>query len=70
MEVNLTPIVLPFYTVGMDSVLPNKEPYRPQICNKVTTCVGKPMIFDDLVKKLKEEKKSAVSDYFKSDIIE
>ena len=45
----------------MDDLLPNKSPYRPQIRQKVTMYVGTPIFFDDLLKKLKEEQKSAVS---------
>jgi hypothetical protein len=48
----------------MDSILPNKEPYRPQI-NQITTIVyGKPIYFDELVRELKQKKISSVKNYF------
>lgn len=59
-DCKITPIVLPFYNYGMDSILPNKQPYRPQYFQKATIVVGTPIYFDDLVKKLREEKASAV----------
>ncbi len=40
------PTVLPIYHLGMDHVLPNKEPYRPRIGQAVTICVGKPIRVD------------------------
>jgi monolysocardiolipin acyltransferase len=49
----------------MDSVLPNKTPYIPLICKKVTMCVGNPISFDDLVRKLKEEHNVALDDAWK-----
>lgn len=58
-DCKITPIVLPFYNYGMDSILPNKQPYRPQYFQKATIVVGTPIYFDDLVKKLREEKASA-----------
>ena len=44
----------------MDSVLPNTEPYVPQIGKKVSIYVGEPLIFDDLVQKMKKENRSLV----------
>lgn len=45
----------------MDSVLPNKEPYVPQMGQKVSIYVGEPLVFDDLVQKMKNENRSLVS---------
>lgn len=59
-DCNTTPIVLPFYHLGMDSVLPNKKPYMPQINQKTTIVIGNPMNFDEIVKELKDKKKSAI----------
>lgn len=39
-------IVLPFYHIGMDDILPNKRPYIPRIGNKVTILIGTPLEFD------------------------
>jgi hypothetical protein len=46
--------------LGMDSVLPNVEPYVPQIGHKVSIYVGEPLIFDELVQKMKKENRSLV----------
>ena len=48
----------------MDSLLPNKEPYKLQVNQKVSLMVGTPIILDDLVKRLKEERKTAVRLYY------
>ena len=45
----------------MDTILPNKLPYRLKVGKKATIVFGQPMYFDDLVVKLKKENKSAVS---------
>ena len=45
---------------GMDSILPNKEPYRPKINQKTTIVFGKPIYFDELVKELKTKHKTSV----------
>ena len=44
----------------MDSVLPNQEPYVPQKYQKVSVYVGEPLIFDELVQKMKKENRSLV----------
>jgi len=46
--------------LGMDSVLPNKEPYVPQMWKKVSIYVGEPLIFDELVQNMKKENRSLV----------
>jgi hypothetical protein len=48
------------FFVGMDSVLPNREPYVPQMGQKVSIYVGEPLIFDELVQKMKKENHSLV----------
>lgn len=52
----------------MDNVLPNEEPYIPQIGKKVSIYVGEPLIFDELVQKMKKENHSLVSNE-KADIV-
>jgi hypothetical protein len=47
--------------LGMDTVLPNEEPYVPQIGEKVSIYVGEPLIFDELVQTMKKENHSLVS---------
>lgn len=59
-DAQITPVLLPIWHYDFDTVLPNKEPYRLHTNKRVTIACGKPMYFDDLVRKLKEEKKSAV----------
>lgn len=54
-----TPVVLPFCHYGMDTILANYPPYVPQINKKTTIVYGEPIYFDDMVKQLKEEKKTA-----------
>lgn len=44
-ESKLCPIFIPFWHIGMDNVLPNVEPYRPQLGHVVTINVGKPIDF-------------------------
>jgi hypothetical protein len=45
---------------GMDSVLPNIEPYVPHMNQKVSIYVGEPLIFDELVQRMKKENRSLV----------
>ena len=56
-----TPIVLPFYHHGMDTILANYPPYVPQINKKTTIVYGEPIYFDEMIKQLKAENKSDVS---------
>ncbi|CAF0998498.1 unnamed protein product [Adineta ricciae] len=57
-EANICPLVVPFYHLGMDSVLPNVEPYKPQTGQKVSIYVGEPLILDDMVSNMKKENRS------------
>ncbi|XP_066975796.1 tafazzin isoform X2 [Macrobrachium rosenbergii] len=52
-ESPVCPIVLPFYHVGMDAVLPNKAPYIPRVGKKVTVLIGEPMDFKEIVAEMK-----------------
>ncbi|KAK7080735.1 hypothetical protein SK128_005273 [Halocaridina rubra] len=52
-ESPVCPIVLPFYHIGMETVLPNRAPYIPRIGKKVTVLVGEPMDFKELVEEMK-----------------
>ena len=45
----------------MDSVLPNEKPYVPRTGQKVSIYVGEPLIFDELVQKMKDDHCSLVS---------
>jgi monolysocardiolipin acyltransferase len=55
-----TPIVLPLYHLGMDSILPNKHPYRPKTGQITTVVFGKPIYFDELVNDLKKKQKTSI----------
>lgn len=59
-EANICPLVVPFYHLGMDFVLPNQPPYVPQMNQKVSIYVGEPLIFDELVQRMKKENRSLV----------
>jgi len=54
----MTPLVLPMWHVGMDSILPNKKPYIPQIRKQVTVLIGQPLDFTSEVELLKSLKKT------------
>ncbi|KAL9915021.1 tafazzin homolog isoform X1 [Glossina fuscipes] len=47
------PIILPMWHEGMDSVLPNTEPYYLKFGKKVTLNVGKPIDMNDFIEDLK-----------------
>lgn len=49
----------------MDDLLPNKKPYIPKLFQKITMNIGTPMVFDDIIKQLRDEKKDAVSIFMK-----
>lgn len=51
-ECKICPIVIPFWHYGMDSILPNVEPYRPKIGKKVTVLFGNPIDFTTVREKL------------------
>ncbi|XP_005099690.1 tafazzin [Aplysia californica] len=53
-----TPIVLPIWHVGMDSVLPNSRPYIPQIRKHVTILIGEPLDFSSDLERLRSMKKT------------
>lgn len=54
-----TPIVLPFYHFGMDTILSNYPPYIPRTNKKTTIVYGEPIYFDEIIKNLKAAQKSA-----------
>lgn len=59
-ECKICPIVIPFWHLGMDSVLPNVEPYIPRFGQTVTILFGKPVDFSALREKLWSEMKTAM----------
>lgn len=48
-ECEKPPIVLPLWHVGMEEILPNTEPYIPQIGKKVTINVGEPIQLESTI---------------------
>lgn len=57
-ECKRLPIVLPFWHVGMEQILPNEPPYYPRIGKRVTMNVGKPI---DLTEVLAENRMQNLS---------
>ena len=53
-----TPVVLPFYHHGFDTILENYPPYVPKTKKKTTIVWGEPLYLDDFVRDLKAAKKS------------
>ncbi|OQR69096.1 tafazzin-like [Tropilaelaps mercedesae] len=58
---NVCPLVIPFWHMGMDSVLPNTKPYRPRCGHVVTINVGQPIDLSALKKKMESEGWSGTS---------
>ncbi|XP_060591018.1 tafazzin-like [Ruditapes philippinarum] len=54
----MTPIVLPYWHVGMDNVFPTRIPYYPRMGKKVTVVIGEPIDFEEDLKRLREQKKT------------
>ena len=50
-----TPLVIPFYHIGMDTVLPNSRPYIPHVFKRVTVFVGDPIDLKDTVQNLRDQ---------------
>jgi monolysocardiolipin acyltransferase len=57
----VTPIVLPFYHHGLDTILANYPPYVPQTKKRITVVWGEPLYLDAFLTDLRAQKKSAVS---------
>ncbi|XP_064632777.1 tafazzin-like isoform X2 [Lineus longissimus] len=53
------PLVIPFWHIGMDDILPNYQ-YMPKIGKKVTVYVGQPIDFREQLRNLRESKKTAI----------
>lgn len=60
-DCDVLPIVIPLWHVGMETILPNVEPYTPQIGKKVTINIGKPIQLGDLVSTLRRSQADPVT---------
>lgn len=49
------PLILPLWHEGMDSLLPNVEPYMIKCNQKVTINVGEPLDLNNYIKGLKDQ---------------
>ncbi|XP_076362654.1 tafazzin, phospholipid-lysophospholipid transacylase isoform X5 [Tachypleus tridentatus] len=59
-ETKICPLVIPFWHIGMDEVLPSKKPYFPRIGKGVTVLIGDPVNFKSVREKLKKEKQTVM----------
>lgn len=55
----VTPVVIPIWHVGMDDVLPNDPPYILKTGKKVTFNFGEPIELSSLIEELKSANASA-----------
>ena len=56
-----TPVILPFWHVGMDDFLPNTRPYVPRLKQKVTVVIGEPVNYLESLQECRSNYCSAVS---------
>lgn len=54
----VSPIVLPFWHLGMDDMFPTRKPYYPRAGHKITVVFGEPIDFEQELKTLREQKKT------------
>ncbi|XP_059477941.1 tafazzin [Neocloeon triangulifer] len=55
------PTIIPMWHVGMEEILPNEPPYRPQTGKKITIYVGNPIQLRGLLSSLKNRKVDVVT---------
>lgn len=55
------PIVLPFYHIGMDHILPNRMPYIPRLGKWVTVVVGEPLDFRAEVEEMRRREEDPMT---------
>ncbi|KAH3820169.1 hypothetical protein DPMN_121913 [Dreissena polymorpha] len=66
-EADVTPIVLPFYHLGLDTILPIQPPHWPRLGKIVTIVIGEPIDYTEEVTRMKtqmskEEIRKAITD--------
>ena len=59
-ECKRTPIVIPIYHLGMDSILPNQTPDFPRFRKKVTIIVGRPIKIEETLEELNKSNATAL----------
>ncbi|XP_064605381.1 tafazzin-like [Liolophura sinensis] len=57
-ECNITPVIIPMFHLGIDDILPNREPYIPRIRKRVTVLVGEPIEISEEISHLKQAHKT------------
>ncbi|XP_052778770.1 tafazzin-like [Mya arenaria] len=57
-EADNTPVVLPLFHLGLDSILPLEKPRIPRMGKDVTIVIGEPLDYADFVSRLKTQNKS------------
>lgn len=60
-ESKINPLVVPYWHIGMDHILPNYPPYIPRVGKKVTMLIGDAMDFKEMLAQMRNEKRSPVS---------
>ncbi|XP_053394050.1 tafazzin-like isoform X2 [Mercenaria mercenaria] len=54
----VSPLVLPYWHLGMENMFPTKKPYYPRVGNKITVVFGEPIDFEEDLRQLREQKKT------------
>lgn len=54
----VTPIVVPYWHMGMEDMLPTKKPYIPQLGKNITVVIGNPLDFEKDLQIMKEQQKT------------
>jgi len=71
-DLEKTPIVLPFWHVGMHDVLPNGWPYIPRVRKQVFMNVGEPLQIEPIVRSVEGlsamQKRKIITDYIQSEM--
>ncbi|XP_071817944.1 tafazzin-like isoform X2 [Apostichopus japonicus] len=57
-ESKINPLVVPYWHIGMDHILPNYPPYIPRVGKKVTMLIGDAMDFKEMLAQMRNEKRS------------
>ena len=59
-EAEATPIVIPFWHIGMHNILPTRSPYIPQLFQRLTVFIGEPLDFSSWLDAHRTAQTSAV----------